>query len=220
MAPDLEYEAACHADLAALLAFGPARSAIAAFAERLMPAGMINALTQTFLRLTAPGIPDLYQGAALWDESLVDPDNRRAPDFAALRDKTPGASPARADWRSGAVKLAMIAGVLRHRRETPDLFAGGRYEAVTVEGPCAGHIVAFLRRDGQRRMLAAAVRLPGALLDRSATHEIPPAVWQGTRLVLPGGTRGQEILTGRHLGPTITPALLFAHLPVALVALG
>jgi (1->4)-alpha-D-glucan 1-alpha-D-glucosylmutase len=217
--PDPDYEAACRADLAALLAPGLARTEIAAFAARLMPAGMINALTQTFLRLSAPGIPDLYQGAILWDESLVDPDNRRVPDFIALRAMTQGGQPSPADWRSGAVKLAMIARVLHHRRETPDLFADGRYEKVTVEGPRADHIVAFLRDDGQHRWLAAAVRLPGALLGRTASPEIPPSVWQGTRLVLPEGTRGREALMDRDLGSTITPALLFAHLPVALVAL-
>jgi (1->4)-alpha-D-glucan 1-alpha-D-glucosylmutase len=214
--PDLDYEAACRTDLAALLAPGLARGAIAAFAARLTVPGAINALTQSFLRMTTPGIPDLYQGAAVWDESLVDPDNRRVPDFAALRDV---AHRALADWRSGAVKLTMIARVLRHRTEMPALFGAGRYLPVGVEGPRAGHVVAFVRSDGRSRLLAAAVRLPGALVDRAATPLIPPAVWQGTRLVLPAGTRGRELLTRRELDPTITVAALFAHLPVALVAL-
>jgi maltooligosyltrehalose synthase len=166
--------------------------------------------------MTTPGIPDLYQGAAVWDESLVDPDNRRVPDFAALRDV---AHRALADWRSGAVKLTMIARVLRHRSEAPALFGTGRYLPVEVEGPRAGHVVAFLRSDGRSRVLAAAVRLPGALVDRAAAPVIPPAVWQGTRLLLPTGTRGRELLTCRELDPTITTAALFTHLPVALVAL-
>ncbi|HET6234587.1 MAG TPA: malto-oligosyltrehalose synthase [Acetobacteraceae bacterium] len=222
--PDLDYEAACHGDLAALLAPGAAREAIAAFAVRLMVPGMINALSQSFLRLTTPGIPDLYQGAALWDESLVDPDNRRVPDFAALRDLARRGLPPVNESRSGAVKLAMIARVLRLRRETPGVFADGGYESVVVEGPRADHVVAFLRCDGPSRWLCAAVRLPGALVDRAATPAmpapaIPPAVWHGTTLVLPAGTQGRELVTGRDLGPAITPAALFAHLPVALVAL-
>jgi (1->4)-alpha-D-glucan 1-alpha-D-glucosylmutase len=217
--PDLDYEAACRTDLAALLAPGPARGAIAAFAARLTVPGAINALTQSFLRMTTPGIPDLYQGAAVWDESLVDPDNRRVPDFAALHDLAHPALPVLADWRSGAVKLTMIARVLRHRSEAPALFGTGRYLPVEVEGPRAGHVVAFLRSDGRSRVLAAAVRLPGALVDRAAAPVIPPAVWQGTRLLLPTGTRGRELLTCRELDPTITTAALFTHLPVALVAL-
>jgi len=68
-------------------------------------------------------------------------------------------------------------------------------------------------------VLAAAVRLPGALIDRAAAPVIPPAVWQGTRLVLPAGTCGRELLTRRELDPAITVAALFTHLPVALVAL-
>jgi len=222
--PDLDYEAACHTDLAALLAPGAARGAIAAFAARLMVPGAINALTQSFLRMTTPGIPDLYQGAALWDESLVDPDNRRVPDFAALRDIADQAVPGLAEWRSGAVKLTMIARVLRQRRETPALFGSGRYQPVEVAGPLAGHVVAFVRSDGRSRVLGAAVRLPGALIDRAAAPVIPSpviplAAWQGTLLVLPAGTRGRDLLTLRELTPAITVAALFAHLPVALVAL-
>jgi (1->4)-alpha-D-glucan 1-alpha-D-glucosylmutase len=222
--PDLDYEAACHTDLAALLEPGAARGAIAAFAARLMVPGAINALTQSFLRMTTPGIPDLYQGAALWDESLVDPDNRRVPDFAALRDIADQAVPGLAEWRSGAVKLTMIARVLRQRRETPALFGSGHYQPVEVAGPLAGHVVAFVRSDGRSRVLGAAVRLPGALIDRAAAPVIPSpviplAAWQGTQLVLPAGTRGRDLLTLRELNPTINVAALFAHLPVALVAL-
>jgi (1->4)-alpha-D-glucan 1-alpha-D-glucosylmutase len=190
-----------------------------------MPPGTINALSQSFLRLTAPDIPDLYQGAVLWDESLVDPDNRRVPDFAALRDVSRRAPPPLAEWRSGGVKLAMMARVLRHRRETPALFADGRYEPVMVEGPRADHVVAFLRSDGRSQRLAVAVRLPGARVDRAITQAVPSpmiplAMWQSTKLAVPAGTRGPELLTGQDLGSTIMPAALFTHLPVALVALG
>jgi (1->4)-alpha-D-glucan 1-alpha-D-glucosylmutase len=217
--PDLEYEGACRADLVALLAPGEARETIAAFAARLMVPGAINALSQSFLRLTTPGIPDLYQGAAVWDESLVDPDNRGVPDFAALRDLSQRALPPLAEWRSGGVKLAMIARVLHHRRVASALFAVGRYIPVEVEGPRAAHVLAFLRSVGRSRVLAAAVRLPGALVARAATPVIPSAAWQGTRLVVPAETRGRELLTDRELEPTITVAALFRHLPVALVAL-
>jgi (1->4)-alpha-D-glucan 1-alpha-D-glucosylmutase len=217
--PDLDYEAACRADLETLLAPGPARAAIADFAARLMVPGVVNALSQTFLRLTTPGIPDLYQGAALWDESLVDPDNRRPPDFVALRNMVGSGTPPLADWRSGAIKTAMIARVLQCRRDTPEIFATGHYIPVTVEGPKAAHVVAFLRSHGRHRLLAAAVRLPAALLDGADTPMIPPTAWEGTHLALPTMTRGRELVTGRELHGTVTLAMLFAHLPVALVAL-
>jgi (1->4)-alpha-D-glucan 1-alpha-D-glucosylmutase len=141
------------------------------------------------------------------------------PDFAALREMVRRDLPALAEWRSGAVKLAMIARVLHHRREMPALFATGQYIPVQVEGPRAGHVVAFLRSDGRNRMLAAAVRLPGALIDGAAVPVIPPATWQGTRLVLPAGTHGRELLTGRELHQTVAATALFTDLPVALVAL-
>jgi len=217
--PDLDYEAACRADTAALLAPGPARAAIADFATRLMPPGAVNALTQTFLRLTTPGIPDLYQGAILWDESLVDPDNRRVPDFAAVRDVTRRTLPPLADWRSGALKLAMIARVLHHRRSMPALFADGRYVPVAAEGPRADHVVAFLRTDAHSRSLAVAVRLPGALMEGANAPAIRPEMWHRTRLVLPAGTHGRDVLTDRDLKSPITLGALFAHLPVALVEL-
>jgi (1->4)-alpha-D-glucan 1-alpha-D-glucosylmutase len=218
--PDLDYEAACRADLETLLRPGPARADIADFAARLMVPGVVNALSQTFLRLTTPGIPDLYQGATLWDESLVDPDNRRPPDFAALRDMAGRGMPPLAEWRSGALKRQMIARVLEYRRDTPELFVDGRYVPVAVEGPNAARVVAFLRTHGRRRLLAVAVRLPGALLAGADTPTISPAVWETTHLALPTMIRGRELVTGRDLDGTVTLATLFAHLPVALVALG
>jgi len=230
--PDPTYEAACRADLDALLSPGPARAHIADFAARLMPPGMINALSQTFLRLTTPGIPDLYQGAVLWDETLVDPDNRHPPDFATLRTMLGhglghglgqglGQGMGRPNgWRSGAIKQAMMARVLHYRREMPALFAEGRYVPIAVEGPRADHVVAFLRTHDGRSVLAATVRLPGALVGDASEPAIPASVWDRTRLVLPAAIRNaRDLLTDRHFDKTVTVTALFAHLPVALVSL-
>jgi (1->4)-alpha-D-glucan 1-alpha-D-glucosylmutase len=128
--------------------------------------------------------------------------------------------PPLAEWRSGALKREMIARVLEYRRDTPELFVDGRYVPVAVEGPNAAHVVAFLRTHGRRRILAVAVRLPGALLAGADTPTISPAVWETTHLALPTMIRGRELVTRRDLDGTVTLAMLFAHLPVALLALG
>ena len=102
----------------------------------------------------------------------------------------------------------------------PELFAAGHYVPVSVEGPKAAHVVAFLRAHGRHRLLATAVRLPGALLDGADTPMIPPTVWDGTHLALPTMNGGRELVTGRGLHDIVKLSMLFAHLPVALVALG
>ena len=107
------------------------------FARRIGPAGAVNGLAQTLLKLTVPGVPDFYQGTEFWDQSLVDPDNRRPVDFArridALEaDATPVALAAH--WRDGRVKQAVIRRALALRREVPELFARGEYRPVEVTG--------------------------------------------------------------------------------------
>ena len=90
------------------------------------------------LRLTTPGIPDLYQGTEFWDFSLVDPDNRRPVDFDARETAlTAGAAPAQLmpHWRDGRVKQALIHRVLGLRARAPQLFTLGTYLPLKVEGP-------------------------------------------------------------------------------------
>jgi (1->4)-alpha-D-glucan 1-alpha-D-glucosylmutase len=99
-------------------------------------------LAQTLLKLTAPGIPDIYQGTDFWDSSLVDPDNRRPVDFEARLDAISTQAPitelAR-NWRSGCIKQAVIRRGLAVRRARPELFARGDSMPLAVEGP--GHRV-------------------------------------------------------------------------------
>jgi (1->4)-alpha-D-glucan 1-alpha-D-glucosylmutase len=198
--------------------------AIADFAERLMLPGAINALSQTFLRLTTPGIPDFYQSALLWDETLVDPDNRRTPDFVALGAMSGGAGVQLADWRSGAIKYLISERVLHHRRHTPETFADGDYIPVEVRGPRADNVVAFVRVHERRTLLAAAIRLPGSLVGDRCRPTIQAEMWEGTTLTLPKPAclrlaDAHELLTSRDLA-AITPTALFAQLPVALVSVG
>ena len=151
-------------------------------------------LVQTVLKLTVPGVPDIYRGAELWEQSLVDPDNRRPVDFerrVALLDQQPGPATPLTDplW-----KLAVIRRLLGLRRAAPELFARGSYEPLAVTGPGAETVCAFVRRwDGAE--LAVAVALAGA---RERTSD-------ATRLAMPGG-EWRDVLGERS-------AALFGRLP-------
>ena len=142
--PNADYEQACRDFLTQTLdSERPARVVqdIAAFVERIAAAGAVNGLSQTVLKLTSPGVPDLYQGTEYWDFSLVDPDNRRPVDFAAraaslAEDADPVAL--LAQWRDGRVKQAVIARALRLRKAAPGLFTHGTYVPLKIEGAGAG----------------------------------------------------------------------------------
>ena len=172
VAPDTDYEEACEAFLYDILA--PRRldgflAELTSFVERISPAGVINSLQQTVLRLTSPGIPDLYQGAELWDFSLVDPDNRRPVDFNqrrdALRDGAGAPAQHLAQWCDGRVKLGVIHRALALRLQAPALFAEGSYIPLKIEGPRAEHAIAFARQLGQSFAIVIATRLAARLLD-------------------------------------------------------
>src|SRR6201987_1308620 len=148
-------------------------SAFLPFQERVARLGVRNSLVQTTLKLTLPGMPDIYQGAELWDLSLVDPDNRRPVDYekrvelleevAALleRNGRTAVLDMLEDWRDGRVKLAVIATLLAHRRDRPRLFAQGGYEPLIATGSGADQICAFARCRGEDALVVAAARFPG-----------------------------------------------------------
>ncbi len=131
--------------------------AFMAFERTIAAAGARNGLIETVLKLTCPGVPDIYQGAEFWEQSMVDPDNRRPVDFAARAEALSlKVSPVDlvADWQSGAVKQRIIADILSLRGRLPRLFAHGTYEPVAAENG----VVAFLRRH-EDTALFVAVRL-------------------------------------------------------------
>lgn len=131
---------------------------IAPLAAHVARIGMVNSLAQTVLKLTSPGVPDIYQGTELWDFSLVDPDNRRPVDYA-LRKKHLASlavvSPSQLleQWRDGRVKMFAIQRLLALRREFPDLFSQGSCAPLFAEGHFAGHVVAFERKHRAHRMV-------------------------------------------------------------------
>ena len=166
-----------------------------AFASDLSQRGALFSLAQVVLKLTSPGVPDIYQGCDLWDLSTVDPDNRRPVDYA-LREKLLGnlegakVADLVENWRDGRIKLHLIRTILRHRREHPALFREGGYQPLELEGDQAKSFIAFERRHGDERLVVlAAIRL-GAKLDLAKLGE-------GTRLALPEGApaRWNSLLT-------------------------
>jgi len=171
------------------------RAEIFAFIQAIAPAGAVNGLAQTLLRLTVPGVPDLYQGTELWDFSLVDPDNRRPVDFALRQTMLGGGTPL-ASWRDGAIKQRLIVQALALRAALPELFADGSYEPVAVEGRFAAHIVAFVRRHKADAILTVVPRLPGALIRDAADLSLD---LQDTRLSLSDDLALFSALDGRAM---------------------
>jgi (1->4)-alpha-D-glucan 1-alpha-D-glucosylmutase len=239
-APNAAYEDTCREFLAQCL--DPERTAsvareLAAFAGRIAPAGAVNGLAQTLLRLTSPGVPDLYQGTEFWDFSLVDPDNRRPVDWAArqaaLVDATVADWPAlAANWQDGRIKQAVIARTLALREAEASLFALGSYVPLRIEGPMADHALAFARVHGGRAVVVAVSRLIAKSLHSDigsvTTINVPVSEWHGTAVLLPRNLHGRRLASafGRADVPDIAQqggtgrvplANVFAALPVALL---
>ena len=194
-APNLEYEAAMHAFAReALRPEGGFLSNFLPFVERMARLGVQNSLVQTAMKLTAPGLPDLYQGCELWDFSLVDPDNRRAVDYrereVALAELTPrfegGQDRSRLfesllrSWRDGRIKLAVIALLLAFRRDHPELFAEGGYLPIETAGEDANWALGFARAAGERRLAVLAARFPALREEKPdwrARAQMPDGEW-------------------------------------------
>jgi len=208
MSPNPAYEEALFGFADAVLADRELIATIASFVASITPVARRNTLTRTLLKLTVPGVPDLYQGAELWDLSLVDPDNRRPVDFEArrallqrARDLPPAAVLADAD--DGLPKLWLIHRVLQARRRHPEWF-DGPCRRLAVSGPRAEGVIAFAR--GERLVIIAprltAPGLPGA----DTTIELPAGEWVDT---LSG-----ELVDGRD---RIGAATAWSAFPVALL---
>jgi (1->4)-alpha-D-glucan 1-alpha-D-glucosylmutase len=192
--PDTEFEAAVHAWLDAI-ADGPVAAGLTSLVARLDEHAQNDALGQKLVTLTAPGVPDVYQGTELWEDSLVDPDNRRPVDYQARREALAAMS---------HPKIRVVAAALRLRRDRPATFAGGAYTAVLAQGGAAEHLVAFLRADD---VLTAVTRHSVRLAETG---------WGETALTLPAGTWRDRISGARRRG-SVAAAELFAQMPVALL---
>jgi (1->4)-alpha-D-glucan 1-alpha-D-glucosylmutase len=192
--PDSEFEAAVHTWIDAIIE-GPVATELTGLLGRIDMHARSDALGQKLLALTVPGVPDVYQGTELWEDSLVDPDNRRPVDFAARREALNTLS---------HPKIRVVTAALRARRDHPVSFTDGGYTPLQAAGPAADHLVAFLRGDD---VLTAVTR---------HTVRLSETGWGDTTLELPEGTWTDRIGGGRFSGAVLAVEL-FAGLPVALL---
>ena len=229
--PNTEYESACRDFLHQVM--DPDRVSrvlqdVADFVERIAAPGAVNGLSQALLRITSPGVPDLYQGTEYWDFSLVDPDNRRPVDFALRQASlTAGLNPADllTEWKDGRVKQAVIARALRFRADSAGLFTEGSYVPLRVDGERADHLLAFARVHEGRASITVVTRLPGHLPGIGAVPLADPTIWSGTYVVTPRNfltRRTVDVLAsdnavGKELTGRLPVSDILATLPVALL---
>ncbi len=181
--PDASYEDAVHAALDKAYDDAEVGAVLEDLVARIAPAGRINSLAAKLVAITAPGVPDVYQGTELWDLSLVDPDNRRPVDFELAAASLADAS---------NPKQAITAEALRLRRDRPELFTS--YSPLVAEGPAADHLLAFDRGGA----VTLVTRLPLGLAAKGG--------WGETTVTLPGaGTRRVADLLGERAAVMVVP---------------
>jgi (1->4)-alpha-D-glucan 1-alpha-D-glucosylmutase len=181
--------------------------------DRLRRPGWINSLALKLVTLTAPGVPDLYQGSELWDLSLVDPDNRRPVDFDQRRRLlaelvgADGGSIWPAEDGDGRSKLLVVSRALQVRNSHAWCFDRGSYETLAAVGPAAKHVIAFSRAG---KVVTVVPRLPVGLSRRGG--------WGDTMLRLPPGLFHDQFAdTGRTWSGSVQLADLLGAFPVALL---
>ena len=240
--PNDAYDDAVQRFVAAVLEPGPGNRFLAdfeAFHANVARLGMVNSLAQTLLKITAPGVPDFFQGTEVWDFHLVDPDNRRPVDYAARAALLTGlqeridhedlASVARdllAHWEDGRIKLYVIRQALHCRRRWPELFLAGDYVPLDTGGAFADRLVALARRRASGVVLTVVPRLTAALTDDGARLPLGGEVWQDTWVDVPrdfpaaaytnlftGATSGAPLEDGRRM----RVGDLLAEFPIALL---
>jgi (1->4)-alpha-D-glucan 1-alpha-D-glucosylmutase len=208
-APDAAYEQAVHAAVDAAYDDPGVRDLLEGVVAQLAGPGWSNSLSAKLVALTMPGVPDVYQGSELWEQSLVDPDNRRPVDYDVRRrlltrvrgGERPPLTPSVDD--RGDAKLLVTQAALTLRRDQQHRFT--TYEPVSVSGSAAGHVLAFDRGGA----LSVATRLPVGLAARG---------WGDTALHLPGGL-WTDVLTGREHSGAASVHDVLADLPAALLVL-
>ncbi|MBB3659750.1 (1-_4)-alpha-D-glucan 1-alpha-D-glucosylmutase [Rhizobium sp. BK650] len=220
-APDSDYEEAVRSYAAALLS--PDNDAFledfARVTQPFIEAGYVNSLSQTLIKLTAPGIPDIYQGAEGFDFNFVDPDNRRAPDFDRLVGWLADGGPI-AWLQAEALKQRIIQIGLTLRRQHDGLFAHGAYLPLTVSGTRRDHVVAFARAQDDDFAITVVPRLMFGWLDPGVLFA-GPEFWEDTAISVPLRLRGlkADLLTGKMLesGNSLPLGTLLGDQPAALI---
>jgi (1->4)-alpha-D-glucan 1-alpha-D-glucosylmutase len=181
------------------------------FQQRIARMGVWNSISQTLLKLTCPGVPDIYQGNEIWDLSLVDPDNRRAVDYERRQQQFEDVQRSSENLgrlnhcllqcpEDGRVKLYVIWKTLCLRQQQPALFQDGNYRPIEVLGENAEHVVAFSRTHGGMTAIVVVPRLIASLLSGSDSPPVGEKVWGNTNFTFPGlARRYHNIFTGETL---------------------
>jgi len=242
--PNTEYETVFHTFLDAILdrsAGKPFLELFAPFQTRIATAGIFNSLSQTLLKIAAPGLPDFYQGTEVWNFSLADPDNRRLVDYDLLQtllgrlraaeNEDPAALVDRlvAAPADGGLKLYLTRCALRFRREHRTLFAKGSYLPLRAAGEKNKHVIAFARSFRGTTVLVLAGRF-FAQLSADPRAPLGARVWGDAEVVLrkqlPSGAY-RDVFTGKTISSTrrndevVLPiAEAFSHLPIAMLVSG
>lgn len=213
---------------------GPVSTSITEFIQEIDRGAKRLSLGRKMLHLTGPGIPDVYQGQEFYQDSLVDPDNRRFIDFTARTQtlsaldnenlpklQQENALPGTLDFHdhidqdsTGKFKQHITTQGLRLRRALPQFFVGGSYQAVFAQGRRAHHVVGLARADRESvgtesiGVIAVATRMPLTLDFRGG--------WKDTSLTLPSG-QWVDLLTNRRFQDTVEVADIFEYFPTALL---
>lgn len=213
VANNKEFEDALNKFIDEILADATFVSELESFVARVLLPGRINSLSQTLLKQTAPGVPDLYQGSELWDFSLVDPDNRRPVDYDVRRRllkevRSLSAEQIMSRMDEGLPKLHTVHTALKLRKDRREWFGEeAAYEPLLAKGAKAGHVVASMRA--------------GSVVTVAVRESLRCGAWDGTTLELPVPVSGQtwrNALTGEEVRPgRVEIEVLLARFPVALL---
>ncbi|MFQ3584172.1 MAG: malto-oligosyltrehalose synthase, partial [Cyanobacteriota bacterium] len=217
--PDTDYEEATTSFIEQILqAPNPFLESFLPFQRKIAHFGIFNSLSQTLVKLTSPGIPDIYQGTELWDLSMVDPDNRRPVDFSRrmayleeiqrrAKQEPRGLIEDLLLHRSdGRIKLFLLHQVLKIRQKQPQLFHEGGYTPIQVSGSHQEHVVAFARHHGKQVLITVVPRLLTQLIDETQ-DPCGEAIWKDTHIHLPrwkrvewvNGLSEEEISAGEDI---------------------
>src|SRR5437870_5392047 len=222
--PNEQWDAAMHDFAARILEPSPRNKFLPLFlpaAKEIARLGAINSLTQTLLKLTSPGVPDIYQGNEIWEYSLVDPDNRRPVDYKMRQQMLEKLSSVTPDelmktWPGGRIKMFLIQRALRFRRKHPDLFQSGEYSSAHATGTFAECCVSFTRQLADKWIVVIGPRL-------SSRIGFPPIgeLWKDTAIELPETLcleKAHDLFTCRHLRDRhLVLARAFSVLPFAII---
>jgi (1->4)-alpha-D-glucan 1-alpha-D-glucosylmutase len=219
--PNAAYEAALQRFVGTVLdatRTNPFLAEFHAFVQSVARLGAINSLSQLVLKLTVPGVPDIYQGGELWDFSLVDPDNRQPVDWNTRRALLNAIADASIgdlaqDWQDGREKLFVARRLLELRRSHPELFAEGDYQPLEVEGESSRHLCAFARNRNGEAIVVAVPHLVHQLY-RGGNGD-----WGTTEISLPLRKEWQDVFTGRRVDrqDRARASDLFADFPVCVL---